>query len=86
VGPGYDHRAVPGRTPLVRAREGGDFYRRSWEWGLRQDPAARPSIAIVETWNEFHEGTEIAPTKEHGRAYLELTRQFSDRWRAASPP
>jgi hypothetical protein len=86
VGPGYDHRAVPGRTPLVRAREGGDFYRRSWEWGLRQDPAARPSIAIVETWNEFHEGTEIAPTKEYGRAYLELTRHFADRWRAASPP
>jgi hypothetical protein len=83
VGPGYDHRAVPGREPLVRAREGGDFYRQSWEWGLGQDAASRPSIAIVETWNEFHEGTEIAPTKEYGRAYLEQTRHYADRWRAS---
>lgn len=84
VGPGYDHRAVPGRSPLVRDREGGDFYRRSWEWGLSKDAAQRPKIAVVETWNEFHEGTDIAPSKEFGRAYLDLTRQYADRWRASS--
>lgn len=84
VGPGYDHSAVPGRTPLVRDREGGAFYRRSWEWGLSQDSASRPTIAIVETWNELHEGTEIAPTKEYGRTYLELTRQYADRWHGSA--
>ncbi|MCY2993099.1 MAG: DUF5010 domain-containing protein [Planctomycetota bacterium] len=30
LGPGYDHSAVPGRTPLVRKREDGQFYRRAW--------------------------------------------------------
>ena len=84
VGPGYDHRAVPGRTPLVRDREGGEFYRRSWQWGLGHDPAQRPKIAIVETWNELHEGTEIAPTKEDGRKYVELTREYADKWRASN--
>jgi hypothetical protein len=82
VGPGYDHSAVPGRAPLVREREDGAFYCRAWETALSFDPESRPRLAIVETWNEFHEGTEIAPTKEHGRKYVELTRKYADLWRA----
>ncbi len=84
VGPGYDHSSVPGRSPLVRDREGGAFYSRSWELVLSRDPTARPKIAIVETWNEFHEGTEIAPTKEYGRRYVDLTRKYSGLWRAGA--
>ncbi len=84
VGPGYDHSAVPGRTPLVRDREGGAFYSRSWEWALSRSPASRPKIAVVETWNELHEGTEIAPTREHGRRYVDLTRKHADLWRAGA--
>lgn len=81
VGPGYDHSAVPGRAPLVRDREGGKFYSRSWEWQLSRDPSRRAKIAVVETWNELHEGTEIAPSREHGRLYVELTRKYADLWR-----
>jgi hypothetical protein len=80
VGPGYDHSAVPGRSPLVRDREGGAFYSRSWDLVLSRDPATRPSIAIVETFNEFHEGTEIAATREYGRAYLDLTARYAALW------
>jgi len=82
VGPGYDHSAVPGRAPLVKDREGGAFYSRSWEWALSRDPAKRPSIAVVETWNELHEGTEIAPSREHGRKYVELTAKYAALWRS----
>lgn len=82
VGPGYDHSAVPGRTPLVRQREDGAFYCRSWEWMLSRDPARRPAVAVVETWNEWHEGTDIAPSKEYGRKYVELTRHYADLWHA----
>lgn len=84
VGPGYDHSAVPGRRPLVRAREDGAFYSRSWELALSRAPARRPAIAVVETWNELHEGTEIAPTREHGRKYVELTRKYADLWHAGA--
>ena len=80
VGPGYDHAAVPGRTPLVREREGGAFYRRSWEWILARPLTMRPRIAIVETWNEWHEGTDIAPSTESGRQYVDLTREYADLW------
>ena len=82
IGPGYDHSAVPGRTPLVRERLGGDFYRYSWEKLLGMDPATRPWLVHVETWNEFHEGTEICETKEYGRQYIDLTRHYAELFHA----
>ncbi|MHB8901245.1 MAG: hypothetical protein ACYC6Y_21050 [Thermoguttaceae bacterium] len=78
IGPGYDHSAVPGRTPLVRGRDGGRFYRYGWQRLLDMRPATRPWLVHVETWNELHEGTEICETTEYGRQYIELTRQFAD--------
>ena len=71
IGPGYDHSAVPGRTPLIVPREGGAFYERAWNQALRH----RPHIVILETWNEFHEGTSIAESREHGRQYIDSDTQ-----------
>jgi len=82
IGPGYDHSAVPGRTPLVRKRDDGNFYRRAWQRLLTKDVAARPWLVHVETWNEFHEGTEICETREYGRQYIDLTREFADQFHA----
>ena len=82
VGPGYDHSAVPGRTPLVREREDGAFYSRSWEILLRYRPVARPKLVMVETWNEFHEGTDVVESREYGRQYIELTRKYADLFHA----
>jgi len=82
IGPGYDHAAVPGREPLVREREGGKFYEESWLKFLR-----RPShFVMIETWNEFHEGTDIAESKEYGRQYIELTRKYSDLFKQGWKP
>ncbi len=78
IGPGYDHSAVPGRTPLVRSRDDGRFYRFGWQKLLDIEPAKRPWLVHVETWNELHEGTEICETREYGRQYIELTRHFAD--------
>lgn len=82
VGPGYDHSAVPGRTPLVRNRENGDFYTIGWERLLKRDPKTRPFLVHIETWNEFHEGTDICESKEYGTKYIESTRKFSDLFHA----
>ncbi len=85
LGPGYDHSAVPGRAPLVVKREGGKFYEENWLKFLR-----RPSnFVMVETWNEFHEGTDVCESKEHGRQYIALTRKYAELfkrgWRAPWP-
>jgi len=82
LGPGYDHSAVPGRTPLVREREDGAFYSRSWETVLRYRLERRPKLVMVETWNEFHEGTDVAESKEYGRKYIDLTRKYADLFHA----
>lgn len=82
LGPGYDHHAVPGRDPLVVDREGGAFYRRNWERFLSYDPARRAKVVMVETWNELHEGTDVADTTEYGRQYIELTAEYARRYKA----
>lgn len=81
IGPGYDDRAVPGRRTPVRERENGAFYAFSWQQALAQ----RPELVLLETWNEMHEGTEICPTRELGRQYVELTREWIGRLRSGAP-
>jgi len=82
LGPGYDHSAVPGRAPLVVDRRGGAFYEEQWLKLLR-----RPvNFVMVETWNEWHEGTDVAESKEYGRKFIELTRKYSDRFKQGWRP
>jgi hypothetical protein len=85
VGPGYDHSAVPGRTRLVMDRRGGAFYEEQWLKLLRRPP----NFVMVETWNEWHEGTDIAESTEYGRRYIELTRKYAalykQGWRPPRP-
>ncbi|MFM1941098.1 MAG: hypothetical protein RI897_80 [Verrucomicrobiota bacterium] len=74
LGPGYDHTAVPGREPLIVDREAGAFFSRNWNRFLQ-----KPSdMVMIETWNEFHEGTDIADSLEYGRDYITLNRQFAE--------
>jgi len=82
LGPGYDHSAVPGRAPLIVERLDGKTYIDRWTKVLGLNPAHRPWMVHVETWNEWHEGTDVAESREYGRSYIVLTRLFSDMWRS----
>jgi glycoprotein endo-alpha-1,2-mannosidase len=78
VGPGFDDRVI--RTPAtVVPRHGGHTYDATWSAAL----SVTPSWVLVSSWNEWHEGSEIEPSREHGRAYLEATRRWADRFRAS---
>ncbi|MFY9340992.1 MAG: hypothetical protein WAT39_00790 [Planctomycetota bacterium] len=77
IGAGYDDRPVPGRTTPVREREDGAYYAFSWQRAI----AHRPELVLLETWNEMHEGTELCPTREAGRQYLDLTATWIARLR-----
>lgn len=80
VAPGFDDRQV--RTPgTLVDRADGATYDRSWQAARAVDP---PWI-LVSSWNEWHEGSEIEPSVEHGRRYLEATRAWADRFRAGAP-
>jgi Domain of unknown function (DUF5010) len=81
VGPGFDERELPGsgRSGRFAEREGGEFYRRNFRLAI---DFGNPLIAI-ETWNEFHEASDIADSVEYGRAYIEMTRELVGEFRAA---
>ena len=82
LGPGYNDSAVPGRTPLIVDRQGGAFFERNWTRFL-----SNPSrLVAVETWNEYHEATDIAASREYGRAYIELNRKYVDLFKAGVRP
>lgn len=80
IGPGYDERQLEGgdRTGRVTHRESGAFYRKSWRDAIE----ANKRFVAIETWNEFHEASDIADSTEYGRQYIDLTRQYSDEFKA----
>ena len=61
---------------LVPRRDGAT-YDETWETAL----ALRPAWVVIASWNEWHEGSEIEPSKEHGDRYLQSTRWWAARLR-----
>jgi len=79
VGPGYDDRAVPNRNPYrYKDRECSGFYQQAWDKII----SSTPRLVFVETWNELHEATEVAATREYGRQYIDLTARNVARWKS----
>jgi hypothetical protein len=80
VGPGYDERELtgPGRTGRFTDREGGRFYEQS----LQAAVTSGRRLMAIETWNEFHEASDIADSTEYGRQYIRLTRRYVDKFKA----
>jgi hypothetical protein len=76
VAPGFDDRQV--RVPGTFVdRADGAMYDRSWHAAV----SVEPPWVLVSTWNEWHEGSEIEPSVEHGRRYLDATRVWAERFR-----
>jgi hypothetical protein len=75
--PGYDDTKI--RKPGLRAdRMDGALYRCQWEEAI----AADPQWVLVTSWNEWYEGSEIEPSAEYGEKYLQLTAEFSARFKS----
>lgn len=82
IGPGYDDRLLADRAnALFVDRRNGDALRAGFATATR----CRTPWAALETWNEFHEGTGIAETREQGRSYLDLTRQLTQNFKHGYP-
>ena len=81
LGPGFDSTALDnylGQPPSIRDRECGEFYNFGWEAMM----SAGATLVVIETWNELHEATEIAASREYGTTYLTLTAENILRWKA----
>jgi hypothetical protein len=80
IGPGYDERGLGRPTQVWTDRVGGAFYRDAWKAAV----GSGKKWVAIETWNEFHEASDVAESVEYGRSYLELTKQYVGAWK--NPP
>lgn len=81
VMPGYDDRKVRPGSGFARSRDGGDYYRQCWQAAI----SSKPQWIIINSFNEWPEGTYIEPSRAHGSLYLDLTRQWAGRFKGANP-
>ncbi len=78
--PGYDDRHLPGRPEHTYfPRENGALYRQQWDSATR----AGSDQALVVSFNEWPETTNIEPNLESGDLYLDLTAQMATVFRAS---
>lgn len=62
----------PGRTDKngIVSRKGGRTYDTSWQVAL----VSTPNQVVVDSWNDFAHGTEIAASRQYGEQYVDATR------------
>ncbi|MGI4788681.1 MAG: sugar-binding protein, partial [Janthinobacterium lividum] len=62
----------PGRVDKngVVSRQGGRTYDTSWQVAL----VSTPDQIVVDSWNDFAHGTEIAASRQYGEQYVDATR------------
>lgn len=75
VMPGYDDTRVR-RPGFVRPRRQDAFYRACFA------AAAGADWLVLTSFNEWHEGSEIEPSVEHGRRFIDLTAELVAEWKA----
>jgi len=81
LGPGFDSTALSnylGEPPSIRDRQCGEYYNSGWE----EIMSAGVNLVAIETWNELHEATEIAASREYSTTYLTLTAENILLWKA----
>lgn len=79
VMPGYDDRKARPGSGFARSRDGGEYYRQCWQAAV----ASKPHWVIVNSFNEWPEGSYIEPSQAYGNLYLDLTREWATRFKGA---
>jgi glycoprotein endo-alpha-1,2-mannosidase len=75
--PGYDDTKI--RKPgLAVERYNGELYRAQWDEAIKADP----HWILITSFNEWHEGSEIEPSLEFKRLYIDITAEYSKLFKA----
>lgn len=79
VNPGFNDQAVNGwgGGPRYIERANGETYRYRWQHACEN---GFPAV-FIPTWDDWGEGSIIAPTVEFGNQYLEITRTYAAKYK-----
>jgi hypothetical protein len=77
--PGFDTTSWGRYEPYVDRLE-GETYRNYWT----VINGVSPHSVLITSWNEWHEGTEIEPSIEHGFSYVDFTREYIEEYKQQS--
>ncbi|HZQ09936.1 MAG TPA: SH3 domain-containing protein [Anaerolineae bacterium] len=81
VMPGYDDTRTTRSDKFSRPRSNGDFYRNTWRAALN----SKPDLLVVNSFNEWVEGSMIEPSVSYGNLYLDITREYAAQFKAQAP-
>jgi hypothetical protein len=81
VTPGFDATSWGRLEPYVDRLDGETYM---GYWDVVQEIG--PHSVLITSWNEWHEGTEIEPSREHGFDYINMTRGFIEAYKNVSVP
>ena len=72
LGAGFDatYTTATGDVPAMKPRRGGETYRAAWKSTLEK----RPDWALIDGWNDFSNGANLAPSVEVGYAEDDQTK------------
>lgn len=80
VMPGYDDVRIRPRVGYRTSREGGAYYERGWQAAINSNP----DWIVVNSFNEWPEGTYIEPSVSYGDLFLSLTAKWSQQYTGRS--
>lgn len=75
--PGYDDTNIGRANPIPVSRRDGALYDELWEAAI----TALPQWVVITSFNEWHEGSQIEPSLDHGDYYIRRTAEWADRFR-----
>jgi hypothetical protein len=73
VGPGYDRTLQNAKESPLRPRDDGKTYASEWKQAI----AKGADWVFIDGWNDYAEGTEVAPTLMNGIQYVDMTRLYT---------
>jgi hypothetical protein len=78
VMPGYNDVRIRRGSGFAKDREGGAYYAQSWQAAI----AGEPNWIVINSFNEWPEGSYIEPSEAFGDQFIGLTAQYAQQYRA----
>ncbi len=72
ISPGFDDTKLYNGFGLTMERGDGKLITSQWEAVLQH----QPDLVLINSWNEFHEGSDIEPSQETGFYYLDICKHY----------